>query len=372
MLQNNWVALFAIVLLSFIIGKVVQIYGGKVLKKFISSNGFTVKDKDHCRATASIGYILTSGCIALFLPLINMEPSTASLVLRLARVALTLSMTFSAYYGIHFFCLYLEKKALESEHKFDDILVPIIRKSAKFLVIVMGLISLGNALTLDMKGIIAGLGIGGLALAFAARDTIANLFGSITIILDHPFSIGDWIKLDDETEGVVEEVGLRSCRIRTFYDSLITIPNGKLTNINIDNYGRREYRRISTMIAIEYNTPPQKIEAFCEGIRSLIHLHPHTRKENYHIYLNNLGESALEIMLYVFWKVPSWGEELAQRHRLLMDILRLGENLEIQFAFPTWTMHTIPTKGPTYSPIPPEGFKAYGQKEAQKVVERQN
>ena len=262
-----------------------------------------------------------------------------SVGLTAARVVLTIGLSFFAYSLVDVFFLFIAEEAKKSTNKIDDVLVPLFRKASKVVVALLGLFFVGDALSFNMKNLIAGLGIGGLAFAFAAKDTIANLFGSLTLILDRPFGVGDWVKIDGDLEGTVVEVGIRSTRVRTFYDSVIAIPNGHLANVHIDNYGQRTYRRLSTKISIEYSTPPEKIEAFCEGIRQIIATHKWTRKNYFHVYLNELASSSLDILLYVFWQVPSWSKELAERHRLLLDVLRLGKELGIEFAFPTRTLH---------------------------------
>ena len=368
---SHWISLFVVIFIALTVGKIARTYGRRLLLKTLSKHNLEFEEKKQRRLARPIGLTATAGCLLILIPLVNYDGTIMPWLLRLARVILNLGLTFASYHFVDLICRYLAKKAYESDNKFDDILVPLLRKSAKFFVIVVGAISIGNALTLDMKGLIAGLGIGGLALALAAKDTISNLFGSLTVILDQPFRIGDWVVVNNKIEGIVEEVGLRSCRIRTFYNSLITIPNGELTNAHIDNYGARSYRRLSTNIAIEYGTPPEKIEAFCEGIRRLILEHPHTRKEKYQVWLNNMGDFALEVMLYVFWKVPNWSEELKERHRLLMDILRLGKDLEIQFAFPTQTIHTIPGRPPHYSPLSLDQAHPFGSEAAQKIIQQQ-
>ena len=303
-------------------------------------------------------------------------PSTGGLtdiLLRGAQVVLALGLSLTAYHLVDILFLYMAHRAKRSDSKIDDILVPLFRKSAKVAVIILGLFFLGNALALDMKNLVAGLGIGGLAFAFAAKDTIANVFGSVTVILDRPFGVGDWVKIDGDLEGTVEEVGIRSTRIRTFYDSLITLPNGRLADARIDNFGGRKYRRFSTVVGIEYATAPEKIEAFCEGIRQIIATHRWTRKDYFHVYLNNLGASSLDILLYVFWEVPSWSKELAERHRLLLDILRLGRELGVQFAFPTQTLHLFKEEsqdeGQNHLPEE-EAPHRMGQEKAQRVLQR--
>jgi MscS family membrane protein len=167
---------------------------------------------------------------------------------------------------------------------------------------------------------------------------VSNLFGSLTVLTDRPFQVGDWVVVGD-VEGTVEEVGFRSTRIRTFYDSLISLPNSNLIKASVDNLGDRTYRRWSTTLALTYDTPPEKIDAFCEGVRELIRRHPYTRKDYFHVYFNNFGDASLNIMLYMFFKAPDWATELRERHRLGVDILRLAAELGVEFAFPTQTVY---------------------------------
>jgi MscS family membrane protein len=180
-------------------------------------------------------------------------------------------------------------------------------------------------------------GVGGIAIGFAAKDLLANFFGGLMVHLDRPFSVGDWVVVGS-FEGTVEEVGFRSIRIRTFYNSLITLPNSNLISSAVDNYGARRYRRWSTKLGIAYDTPPDRIDAFCEGIRELIRRLPETRKDSFHVYLNGFGDSALEILLYLFFEVADWSEELTGRHRLALAILRLADDLGVEIAFPTRTV----------------------------------
>ncbi|MCF7991473.1 MAG: mechanosensitive ion channel family protein [Thiohalocapsa sp.] len=206
---------------------------------------------------------------------------------------------------------------------------------------------------LPAYSVITGLGVGGLAVALAARETLANLFGSLAIMLDRPFRIGDWIKLG-ESEGTVEDIGFRSTRIRTFYDSLLSVPNSLTVNAAIDNMGQRTYRRVYTTLGIRYDTPPARIEAFLEGIKEIIRDHPATRKDVFHVVLNDLGAHSIDVMLYFFLEVPDWAEELVERQRVLLDIVRLADRLEVRFAFPTRSIEidTPPDLGRAPAPPP--------------------
>lgn len=233
---------------------------------------------------------------------------------------------------------YWAKRALLTETRFDDLLIPLMVKTLKVFVLCLGLLTVAQTFDLPIVGLIGGLGIGGAALALASKDAVANFFGSVTVLFDRPFEVGDWI-ITDGAEGTVESVGFRSTRIRTFYNSMITLPNSLLTTSVVDNMGRRRYRRIKTTLGVQYDTTPEQLDAFCEGIRELIRQHPYTRKDYYHVYFNDFGPSSLNILLYCFVACPDWAIELRERHRLLADILRLAKQLGVQFAFPTRTLH---------------------------------
>ncbi|RAP37291.1 hypothetical protein DID80_04040 [Candidatus Marinamargulisbacteria bacterium SCGC AAA071-K20] len=234
--------------------------------------------------------------------------------------------------------IYLSKKAEATENKFDDLLAPLICRCIKVTFFIIGGFSIAEILKLPISSLLAGLGIGGIAIAMAAKETVANVFGSLTILVDHPFSIGHWVVIG-EVEGTVEHVGFRSTRLRTFYNSLVTIPNAEMLTAKVDNMGERTYRRIKTTLSLTYNTPPDKIDAFCVGVRKLIDEHPITRKDYYHVYFNGFNDSSLDILLYCFLETPEWGDELKGKHDLFLSIVKLAQDLGVEFAFPTRTLH---------------------------------
>lgn len=339
LLNGQWLALLGVIFMALLVRFFVKYYIGQFITRIFKKNQIIYNDKTRNMLNFPVGLATISGVWSLGIRLLEFDDKALSFLLRAGYVGFTVGVVATVYVLVDILKIYLEKFAKESENKFDDILVPLVTKTLKTFVILIGIIFIGNSLTLDMKSILAGMGIGGIAFALAAKDTISNLFGSLTVLLDRPFRIGDWVLIDGNIEGTIEEVGLRSTRIRTFYDSQITLPNGRLTNAHIDNYGQRTYRRLSTKLGVQYDTPPEKLEAFCEGIRQLIAAHPYTRKDSFHVYFNSFGDSALEVLLYVFWRVPDWSSELNEKHRLLMDILRLGNEMGVSFAFPTQTLH---------------------------------
>jgi MscS family membrane protein len=254
------------------------------------------------------------------------------------KVVAIIAAVVTAYMLVNVLVDVVAQRAARTESGFDDLLVPLIGKSLKVFVVAVGLLLIAGNLRVDVTGLVAGLGLGGLAFALAAKDTVSNLFGSLTVLLDRPFQVGDWVVVGD-VEGTVEGLGFRSTRIRTFYNSLITLPNTNLISASVDNLGARAYRRWKTRIGVTYDTPPEAVDAFCEGVRELIREHPYTRKDYFHVYLNDFGDSAVEILLYMFFMTPDWATELRERHRLGVDIMRLAAELGVEFAFPTRTLY---------------------------------
>lgn len=281
-----------------------------------------------------------------------MTPTPESLdFLHAAYTFFTVAMaTWMLFRLVDLFSLWLRLSLRHRDANIDVIFFPLFTRTAKVLIFCFGLVSLAQAFQWPVVGLVSGLGIGGIAIAFAAKETIANLFGSVTVLADRPFVIGDWIKTGD-IEGTVESVGMRSTRIRTFYNSLVTIPNNNLTTAVIDNMGARYYRRYRTFLPVPLGTEPERIDAFCEGIRELIRRHPYTRKDLYHVYLHEFKPSSLDILLNVFFVCPDTSIEFRERGRLIADILRLAKELGIRFALPAQTIHSPEESHPETPPL---------------------
>ena len=223
-------------------------------------------------------------------------------------------------------------------------ILPYSKKIIKTLVfIITALIFLQN-IGFNVTSLLASLGIGGVALALAAKETLSNFFGGVSVILDKPFAVGDWIVCKD-IEGTVEDIGFRSTKVKTFYDSLITIPNSILSDSVIDNLGKRQARRTRIVLDVTYDTSPEKMEAFVEGLKQIIESNSHTRKDYYQCYFSGYGPHSLQILLNFFLRVSNWDTELLQKQNIFLEILRLAKELEVDFAFPTQTLDLLNIPG---------------------------
>jgi MscS family membrane protein len=268
-----------------------------------------------------------------------------------ARFLLAAASVWGAYRLVDVLGDVLKAWAKGTVSTLDDLLIPLVVKSLKVFVAAMGVVFLADQLDIEITPLLTGLGLGGLAFAFAAKDMLGNFFGSVMIIADRTFQVGDWIVTGD-VEGTVETVGFRSTRVRTFYNSLITLPNANLVTNAVDNFGRRRWRRWRTLVSLTYDTPPERVEAFCEGVRELVRKHPYTRKDYFQVYLTAFAPASLDVLVYIFFEAPDWSTELRERHRLMLDMMRLAERVGVEFAFPTQTLVVKQSDGDPVEPAP--------------------
>lgn len=334
----QWLGLLTLLILGLLADRLVKAVVSATIKHYLKQRMESIAPGELRKALRPLGLLISALLWWAGIFWLGLPTSILEILLVAAHFVAAVAFVGTAYRMVEVVASVLEQRAARTQRSFDDLLVPLFRKSAKLLVAAFGLLFIGETLSLPIRSIIAGLGIGGLALALAAQDVVKNIFGSLLVIADRPFSVGDWVVIGD-VEGTVAELGFRSTRIRTFYDSIITLPNSNLITASVDNYGQRRYRRWSTHLSLTYDTPPEKVEAFCEGVRELIRRHPNTRKDSFEVHLNRFSAASLDVLLYVFFTNPGWTGELQARHRLSTDILRLAADLGVEFAFPTQTLY---------------------------------
>ncbi|MEM9445228.1 MAG: mechanosensitive ion channel family protein [Verrucomicrobiota bacterium] len=364
----QWIGLFASILLGLVMKSVARLIGSLVMR--MTSKTASKWDDVIVESLVSPVALFIASCVWFgSIYILRFEDLFQVVLITLVKATFFIAVTWMAYRCADVLAKFLEHKAQQTKTKLDDQIVKLITRSLKIAVVIFGALLGIQNMGVEVFSLLAGLGIGGLAVALAAKDTLANFFGSIMIMIDRPFQIGDWVIVKGQ-EGTVEDVGFRSTKIRTFYNSLIAVPNSEVAISPIDNMGRRQYRRVKTYVGITYDTPPVKIEAFLEGIKNIIKANQFTRKDYFHVVFNEFGSSSLDIMLYFFLKVPNWNEELVQRQNIFLEIVNLAHDLGIDFAFPTQSLHieTFPEKQPVRQPHRTDqdemaaGALAYGPK----------
>ena len=334
----QYLALTLLFLVGLLVRKVLQFVVANRVQNLVAHFGKEWATKLVAAFDSPGATLVMAAILAAAYPQLRLPIHAAKALAVAVHVLITVSIVWAAYRLVDVFGDALAIRAARTESKLDDQLVPLVRRSLKVVTVIVGALFVLQNLDVDVGSLLAGLGIGGLALAMAAKDTLANFFGSIMIFADKPFQVGDWVVVDG-VEGVVEEVGFRSTRVRTFYNSLVTVPNSKIADTKVDNYGARKYRRTHATLNLTYDTTPEQMQAFVEGVRAIIRANPFSRKDYYEVHFTAFGAHSLDVMLYFFFQCDSWSVELRERHNVYLEILRLAKALGVSFAFPTQTLH---------------------------------
>jgi len=209
----------------------------------------------------------------------------------------------------------------------------------KIVIWVMAISSILSIWGVNVTALIASLGIGGLAFALAAKDAAANLFGSIAIMVDNSIKVGDWVKVDN-IEGIVEDIGMRTTKIRTFYKSLVAIPNSIVANSHIENFSRRDIRRIKASIGVTYDTSVGQIQNIIKDIKNMLKSHNGISQEDIMLVnFNNFGDSAQEILVYTFTNTANWQEYLDIKEDIYYKIKEIVSKYGSSFAFPSESIY---------------------------------
>jgi MscS family membrane protein len=215
--------------------------------------------------------------------------------------------------------------------------MPWIKKSLVALILVLGVLLAAQSLGADVKAFLAGLGIGGLAFALAAQDTLANLFGSVVVAIDQPFRIGEFVEVGSFS-GTVEDIGLRSTKLRTLQRTLIAIPNKTVAQEAINNFGRMPQRRIEQTVGVTYGSKPEQVEALLRDIRELLKNEPGVHQEFIAVNFVNFGAFSLDLQVIYFAADPDLLKSLELRERINLAIMKLVAANGLGFAFPTQTI----------------------------------
>jgi MscS family membrane protein len=250
-------------------------------------------------------------------------------------VAVGVIVVWFVYRLVDVFVSYLHEIFIRKEKMWDEQFVPMIEKSLRILVLALGVLTILSTLNIDVRSLLAGLGIGGLAVALAAQDTLGNFFGSIALLVDRPFKVGDWIIVGDKVNGFVESIGFRSTTVRTWPKTLVTIPNKVLSGEVIDNWTRMPKRRVKQTVGVTYETTPEQMEALTEKITELIRNEEGVHQEFIMVRFTDFGDSSLDILLYYFTKSVSWPEHLDVRQRVNIQVMRCLREMGLSIAFPS-------------------------------------
>ncbi|MDA9564300.1 mechanosensitive ion channel family protein [Flavobacteriales bacterium] len=256
---------------------------------------------------------------------------------RAYQLFLIVTITWIILRLLEFFVLILTKKAEKTEGKQDDQIIAFVREITRIVIVIFAVfLVLENVFKIEMGPLLAGLGVGGLALALAAKESLENLLSSFTIFFDKPFVLGDTVKVGDIV-GTVEKVGFRSTRLRTLEKSYVTIPNRKMIDAELDNLTLRTFRRVRQNIGLVYGTSISTINQIVVEIQQLIDEHPNTNQDG-KVKFAEFGDSSLDVLVNYYVDTMDWGVYLDVKQEINFKIMEIVERNGSDFAFPTQTL----------------------------------
>ncbi len=333
---GEWLLALAIMLAGVVLGKAVFWIIGNVVKKITAKTKTKVDDIIIDMIEEPVSFAISILVIWYGLDSLNLPDAGHIWINRIYYVLVIFNIAWLINRLIDALIEeYLVPIVENSESDLDDQLLPILRKGIHATVWIMAIIIALNNAGYDVGALIAGLGIGGLALALAAQDTVANVFGGVTIFVDQPFTIRDWIKIGGH-EGIIEEVGIRSTRIRTFQGRLITIPNKTFAESAIENVSAEPSRRVILVLGLTYDMDHNRVEEALDILKQ-IHEKFSDRLEEKNLRLfDSFGDFSLNVKFIYYIKK---GEDVFQTNsEINMEILQRFNEVGLDFAFPTQTV----------------------------------
>ncbi|WP_457625156.1 mechanosensitive ion channel family protein [Persephonella sp.] len=306
------------------------------IKALVSKTKTTIDDKLLRMIESPLRFLFIVIGLWIVLDILNLQADIAQHIIRSMFIIL---IFWIFYNGVNVF----SKDVFKFAEKFGKDLArevgTFLIKSIKVFIIIIAVLAVLQEWGINVTALIASLGIGGLAIALAAKDTAANLFGGLTILADKSLKIGEWVKVGS-VEGIVEDLGMRTTRIRTFEKSLITVPNQYIANNPIENFSRRNIRRIKMTIGVVYDTPSEVLRKIVQDIKDMLENHPDVAKDqSIVVYFDEFGDSSLNIFILFFANTSNWLEYVQIKQDINLKIMEIVEENGSSFAFPSQSIY---------------------------------
>ena len=337
---NTWqrYAISAMLLVGFyLLRRIVTTVIFAFLKKLASRTETTLDDKLFPALEAPVATFIALFGLFSSLKVLKLSASTDLVIGYASTVAFSLAFFWLLLRAFDAILDHAHEIAVEKKLGVAAFM-PWIKKTLVTLFVIIGVLLTASTMGFDVHAFLAGLGIGGLAFALAAQDTIANLFGSIVVAIDQPFKVGEAVKIGS-SEGTVEDIGLRSTKLRTPERNLIVIPNKTVAAEAIINNSRFVGRRVEQVIGLTYDTNAVQMEAIVEEIRQIITSEQEVDSSSVHVYFRDYSASSLDIWLAYNVKSADFAKSMALRQRVNLAIMRATQKQGLNFAFPTQTLH---------------------------------
>lgn len=329
---------FVLLLATFVIRMVVVAIWVRWFSRVAERTSWTFDDALIPAMTGPIGAMVYIVGFFLSVSILSLSPNMDVVILRIFQASTMTVLFWGLLRMVDVFAEVLVDVAKQKDMGVYHF-IPLIKKTTRIFLIVIAVVLVVQNLGYSVGSLLAGMGIGGLALALAAQQSLANFFGSVSIVADRPFKVGDWIQIGDRVDGDVEEIGLRSTKVRTWAKSQLTIPNKVLADEIIENWSRMPKRRVKQYVGVTYSTSPENMEGLVEDIRQLLREDEGIHQDFILVNFTDFGESALQILVYYFTSTTAWLEHMDIRQRINLKLMKAVEARGSSIAFPTRTLH---------------------------------
>lgn len=340
----QWLALPLIILLAWSLGYLLSRVSRRVLARLVARTAAQWDDALLARLGGPLTFAWTLVVTYLLLPRLDLRAPAELLVHRILGTGFFVGFFWALARSVDVVKQVMAESPWAKEHPGARALLPLGARVIRVLIFAIAVIAMLSELGYSVASLVAGLGIGGLALALAAQKTVENLFGTFSIGADQPFREGDFVRVEDLV-GTVETIGLRSTRIRTLGRTIVSIPNGKLADMRLESFAPRDRIRLACTIGLIYGTTAAQMRTAILGIERVLREHPRIWPDTITVCFKALGESSLDIEVAAWFQTADWAEFLQIRQEVLLKLMEVVEHAGSSFAFPTRTVHVVREDG---------------------------
>jgi len=341
----QWITIPVLVVVALVIGYLLDRVTLLVLRRLSRRTRATWDDVLVEKLGGPLTLAWAIGALFVVLPALGLVPTAHLMAERLLRVGLLVVFFWILWRLVTVLGQLVGASSWATLHPASRSLVPLAGRAGKILVVTVAVVAVLAELGYPVASLIAGLGIGGLAVALAAQKTFENVFGAFAIGLDQPFREGDYIGVDT-VQGTVEAIGLRSTRIRTLDRTLVSIPNGKLADARVESFAARDRIRFACDVGLVYSATAAQVRAVIAGIDALLRAHPKIWPDPV-VRLEKLGSSSIDVDVLAWFATTDWNEFTVIRQEMLLGIMDVVEKAGTALAYPTQTVQVVGAEPPS-------------------------
>lgn len=346
----QWIALVILVLAAPLFGRLGAAIVLRVLRRVTAQTRSDLDDAVLSRARGPLRLAAAMTIVRAAMPALAL-PGEGAIVMRTGLLAgFAAAVTWMLLRLVDLFVARASTAAWAERRPGSRALLVLVARIGKVIVIVITAIAVLGSLGIPVASLLAGLGIGGIALAFGAQKTVENLFGALALGVDQPLREGDYVKVEADVTGTVESVGLRSTRIRTADRTIVTLPNGRLADMRIETFAPRDRCRFTTTLGLVYSTSAAQLRAVRDGVERVLAAHPQISPEGLEVRLAGLGASSLDLEVSAWFQTTDYTAFKRYREDVLLAFLDVIERAGSALAYPTRTVQVVQAMPPLEPP----------------------